>query len=42
MQSDNLTKSNAYGMNKDLVCQKKEIECNDIMKQNKIVYFLLY
>ena len=26
-----------YGMNKDLVCEKEEIKCNNIMKQYKNV-----
>ena len=27
----------AYGMNKDLVCEKEEIKCSNIMKQYKNV-----
>ena len=26
-----------YGMNKDLVCEKEEIKCNNIVKQYKNV-----
>ena len=29
-------------MNKDLVCQKKEIECKNIIKQDKNVSLWLY
>ena len=27
----------AYGMNKDLICKKKKIKCNNIIKQYKNV-----
>ena len=32
MQSIDLIKAYAYGMNKDLVCEKEEIKCNNIIK----------
>ena len=37
MQSVDSIEAFAYGMNKDLVCQKKEIKCNNIIKQYKNV-----
>ena len=37
MQSIDSTETNAYGMNKNLVCKKKEIKCNNIIKQLKNV-----
>ena len=36
MQSINSIETYAYGMSKDLVC-KKEIKCNNIIKQYKNV-----
>ena len=39
MQSIDLIKAYAYGMNKDLVCEKEEIKCNNIIKQYKNVNF---
>ena len=33
MQSIDLIETYAYGMNKDLVCKKEEIKCNNIAKQ---------
>ena len=35
MESVDLIKTYAYGMNKNLVCKKEEIKCNDIIKQYK-------
>ena len=35
MQSIDLTEANAYGTGKDLVSEKGEIKCNNIMKQYK-------
>ena len=32
----------AHGMNKDLVCKKEEIKCNNIIKQYKNVKLWLY
>ena len=37
MQSIDSIETYAYGMNKDLVCRKEEIECYNIIKQYKIV-----
>ena len=37
MQSIDSIRTYAYGMNKDLVCWKKEIKCNNIIKQYKNV-----
>ena len=37
MQSIDWTETYAYGMNKDLVCKKEEIKCNNITKQYKNV-----
>ena len=37
MQSIDPIKTYPYGMNKDLVCKKEEIKCDNIIKQNKIV-----
>ena len=37
MQSIDLLKTYAYGMNKDLVCKREEIKCNNIIKQYKNV-----
>ena len=42
IQTIDSTETYAYVMNKDLVCQKKEIECKNIMKQDKNVSLLLY
>ena len=33
MQSIDLIETYAYGMDKDLVCKKEEIKCNNIAKQ---------
>ena len=33
MQSTDLIETYAYRMNKDLVCKKEEIKCNNITKQ---------
>ena len=33
MQSIDLIETYAYGMNKDVVCKKEEIKCNNITKQ---------
>ena len=33
MQSIDLVETYAYRMNKDLVCKKEKIKCNDIIKQ---------
>ena len=33
IQSIDLIETYAYGMNKDLVCKKEEIKCNNIIKQ---------
>ena len=35
IQSIHLIETYAYGMNKDLVCKKEEIECNNTIKQYK-------
>ena len=35
MQSIDLIEANAYGTSKDLVSEKGEIKCNNIMKQYK-------
>ena len=35
MQSINSTETYAYGTNKDLVREKKEIKCNNIIKRYK-------
>ena len=32
MQSIDSVKTYAYGMNKDLVCEKEDIKCNNIIK----------
>ena len=37
MQSIDSIETYAYGMNKDIVCKKKEIKCNNIIKQYKNV-----
>ena len=37
VQSIDSIETYAYGMNKDLVCKKKEIKCNNIIKQYKNV-----
>ena len=37
MQSIDSIETYSYGMNKDLVCKKKEIECNNIIKECKNV-----
>ena len=37
MQSINSNVEFAYGMSKDQVCEKKEIKCNNIIKQYKNV-----
>ena len=37
MQSIDLIETYAYGMNKDVVCNKEEIKCNNIIKQYKNV-----
>ena len=37
MQSTDLIKIYAYGMNKDLICKKEEINCSNIIKQYKNV-----
>ena len=36
MQSIDLVESYAYGTNKNLLYQKEEIKCNNIIKQYKI------
>ena len=38
MQSIDLIETYAYGMNKDLVCKKEEIKCNNIIKQYKNIW----
>ena len=38
MQSIHLIETYAYGMNEDLICQKEEINCNNIIKQYKNGY----
>ena len=35
IQSIDVIETYAYGMNKDLVCKKEEIECNNTIKQYK-------
>ena len=35
MQSIDSVETYVYGMNKDLVCTKEEIKCNNIIKQYK-------
>ena len=30
-----------YGISQDLVCEKKEIECNNIIKQNCLMLIIL-
>ena len=35
MQSIDSIETNGCGMNKDLVCKKEEIKCNNIIKQYK-------
>ena len=37
MQSIDLIEIFAYGMNRDLVCKKKEIKCKNVIKQYKNV-----
>ena len=37
MQSIDSTETYAYGMNKNLVCKKEEIKCNNITKQYRNV-----
>ena len=37
MQPIDLIETYAYGINKNLVCKKEEIKCNDILKQYKKV-----
>ena len=37
LQSIDSIEAYAYGMNKDLVCKKEEIKCNNIIKQYKNV-----
>ena len=37
MQSIDLIETYAYGMNKDLVCKKEEIKCNNKIKRYKNV-----
>ena len=33
LQSINFIETYAYGINKDLVCKRKEIKCNNMIKQ---------
>ena len=35
MQSIDLIETYAKGMNKDLLCKKEEIKCNNVIKQYK-------
>ena len=35
MQSIDSIETYAYGINKDLVCKKKEIKCNNIINNTK-------
>ena len=35
MQSIDSIETYEYGMNKDLVCEKEKIKCNNIIKQYK-------
>ena len=37
MQSVDSIEIHEYRMNKDLACKKKEIKCNNVIKQYKIV-----
>ena len=37
MQSTDLIETCAYGTNKNLLCKKEEIKCNNIIKQCKNV-----
>ena len=37
MQPTDLIETYAYGINKNLVCKKEEIKCNNILKQYKKV-----
>ena len=37
MQSIDSTETYAYGMNKNIVCKKEEIKCNNIIKRYKNV-----
>ena len=37
MQPIDLIETYAYGINKNLVCKKEEIKCNNILKQYKKV-----
>ena len=37
MQSIDSIETYSYGMNKDLVCKKEEIKCNNIIKEYKNV-----
>ena len=37
MQSIESTETYAYGMNKNIVCKKEEIKCNNIIKRCKNV-----
>ena len=37
MQSIDSTETYEYRMNKDLVCKKEEIKCNNIIKQYQTV-----
>ena len=37
IQSIDSIETHAYGMNKNLVCKKEEIKCNNIIKQYKNV-----
>ena len=41
MQSIDSIETYAYGINKDLVCKKEEIKCNNIIKQYKIYITLI-
>ena len=36
MQSIDSIESYAYGMNKDVVCKKEEIKCNNIIKYKNV------
>ena len=42
MKSIDSIETYAYGMNKNLVCKKEEIKCDNIIKQYKNVYLGLY
>ena len=37
MQSIDSIETYAYGTNKDLICKKEEIKCNNIIKQQRKV-----